>query len=235
MAYIEIQHLSHAFAEHQVLSDINFTIEKGASIALLGASGVGKSILFHILAGMMQPNSGTILYDGQSIDRLPVSYMQQNDLLLPWYTVEQNVILPAVLQGVERQDALSQVREYLPLFGLTGFGKHYPNQLSGGMRQRVALLRAIMHQQPIVLMDEPFSALDALTGYELRIFVKKLQQEKNFTLFFVTHNVDEALDLADEIWIMQKNGSSQLKRMNTLEGDYLAKRTRLWQELGLCV
>ncbi|NIZ47149.1 ATP-binding cassette domain-containing protein [Entomospira nematocerorum] len=235
MAYIEIQHLSHAFAEHQVLSDINFTIEQGASIALLGASGVGKSILFHILAGVMQPSKGTLIYEDKSVDCLPVSYMQQNDLLIPWYTVEHNVILPALLQGVKRQDALLRAREYLPLFGLSGFGRHYPHQLSGGMRQRVALLRAIMHEQPIVLMDEPFSALDALTSYELRMFVKKIQQEQQFTMLFVTHNVDEALDLADEIWVMHKTTTPQIKKMNALQGDYLSKRTQLWQELGLCM
>ncbi|NIZ19829.1 ABC transporter ATP-binding protein [Entomospira culicis] len=230
---IEINGLSKAFGGHQVLRSLDFSLPSSKRTALLGASGCGKSVLFHLLAGLLSLDSGRMQVDGELVDKLPVSYMQQKDLLLPWYTLLENASLPLVLSGVRKQEAHAQVQSHLARFGLADFTDHYPNQLSGGMRQRVALLRTMIYRQPIVLMDEPFSAIDALSAQQLRLFLKELQEKEQFTLFFITHNVEEALDLADEIWVMHKESTPQLQRIDSTGLDYEARRKLLWQALGV--
>jgi ABC-type nitrate/sulfonate/bicarbonate transport system ATPase subunit len=230
---IAVEALVKSYAQHTVIDNLTFTIPSGRSIALLGASGCGKSVLFHLLAGLIPPSSGRILLGDTPLVAGQVSYMQQKDLLLPWYSLQMNAALPLILAGLNKDEAFAQVDSHLEIFGLRGFERHYPNQLSGGMRQRVALLRTLLHRKPILLMDEPFSALDALSAYELRGFTKKLKIESGCTLFFVTHNVDEALDLADEIWIMHKEKRPQLQILSALSGSYETKRATLHRELGV--
>jgi ABC-type nitrate/sulfonate/bicarbonate transport system ATPase subunit len=231
---IHIENLSKHFGSHLVLNELSFTLPEGKCIALLGASGCGKSVLFHTLAGLLPIESGQLLINEQPVANLEVSYMRQKDLLLPWYSLLDNASLPLQLSGMPRAQAHQQVSAHLGRFGLQDFGHHYPDQLSGGMRQRVALLRTLMYEKPLVLMDEPFSALDALTAYELRMFVQSVQKQLGFTLFFITHNVDEALDLADEIWLMQSaEHSPQVQKMEHLPERYEDKRAYLLQQLGV--
>lgn len=227
---IEICNISKSFLEHQVLNNVSMSIPKQKIISLLGASGLGKSVLLHVLAGLIPYDSGGIFIDSLSVNHLDVSYMQQKDLLLPWYTVLQNASLPLIFTKASKKIIEEKVLSKLEFFGLKEFAGHYPSQLSGGMRQRVALLRTLLHEKPIILMDEPFSALDALTAQELRIFLKQLHKEKLFTLLFVTHNIEEALDLSDEIWLMQKS-TPQLYRIESLSGSYEDKKKFLWKLL----
>ncbi len=210
---IEIQELSKAFDGAVLFDKLSLSIDVGKVYALVGRSGCGKSVLFHLLTSLLQRDSGTFWNEGQRVEKLPTSYMQQRDLLLPWLNVVDNAGLPLVINGMDKHVAQETVREHLALFGLAEYGLFYPNQLSGGMRQRVALLRALLYKQPLLLMDEPFSALDAFTAYEMRLFVKQLQQQSKQTILFVTHNIDEALELADEVWVM---GGRPAQIMNTL-------------------
>jgi ABC-type nitrate/sulfonate/bicarbonate transport system ATPase subunit len=199
---IEIKELSKAFNGEVLFDKLSLVMETGTVYALVGRSGCGKSVLFHLLTSLMTRDGGLFFYNNEAVSKLPISYMQQRDLLLPWLNVLENASLPLEINGATRQVAGAQVRAHLAYFGLTDYALFYPNQLSGGMRQRVALLRALLYRQPLLLMDEPFSALDAFTALELRLFVKQLQQQTKQTILFVTHNIDEALELADEVWVM---------------------------------
>ncbi len=173
-------------------------------MTLVGPSGSGKSTLFSLLAGLLDPEQGEIWLDGQLRQERTgnFGYMPQRDLLLPWRSVTANVAIPLELRGMDRPVAGARAEEMLAHFGLEEFGALYPSALSGGMRQRAALLRTILTEQDVLLLDEPFGALDALTRRELQDWLLNLWQEYSKTIFFITHDVDEALYLGDRVLVL---------------------------------
>ena len=187
-----------------VLRDVNFHVEEGEFVSIIGPSGCGKSTLLNIIAGLDSPTSGTVtLHGSQDRQRLgSVGYMQQKDLLMPWRSVMDNAILGLELQGVSKRDASDRARQHLGRFGLEGFEKAYPHELSGGMRQRAAFLRTVLADQEVFLLDEPFGALDALNRTQIHQWVTGLWESMRKTIILVTHDVDEAILLSDRVYVM---------------------------------
>jgi ABC-type nitrate/sulfonate/bicarbonate transport system ATPase subunit len=188
----------------RAVEPLDLSIETGRFISLVGPSGCGKSTLFNIIAGLLQPTEGRVLINGEdatgTIGR--VGYMLQKDLLLPWRTVLDNVILGMEIQGVPLQAARARALPLLQKYGLAGFEHLYPNSLSGGMRQRAALLRTLLFDTDVILLDEPFGALDAQTKLHMQEWLMQLWSDFKKTVVFVTHDVEEAIYLSDEIHVM---------------------------------
>jgi ABC-type nitrate/sulfonate/bicarbonate transport system ATPase subunit len=188
----------------RALAPLDLQIETGRFVSLVGPSGCGKSTLFNIIAGLFQPTEGRVLIDGEdftgAIGR--VGYMLQKDLLLPWRTVLDNVILGMEIQGTPRRDARRRALPLLQKYGLAGFEYLHPGLLSGGMRQRAALLRTLLIDTDVILLDEPFGALDAQTKAQMQEWLMRLWTDFRKTVVFVTHDVDEAIYLSDEIHVM---------------------------------
>jgi len=188
----------------QILQDISLTVWPEEFVTLLGPSASGKSTLFNIIVGLEDPDEGVIRLDGEIVSKRTgrVAYMPQKDLLLPWRTVLGNVILGPEIAGVAREEATRQARELIPLFGLAGFENSYPSMLSGGMRQRAALLRTFLYHKDILLLDEPFGALDTLTRMDLQEWLLEVWEQFKQTILFITHDVDEAIFLSDRVYVM---------------------------------
>jgi ABC-type nitrate/sulfonate/bicarbonate transport system ATPase subunit len=188
----------------RALAPLDLQFETGRFVSLLGPSGCGKSTLFNIVAGLLLPTEGRVLIDGEdatgAIGR--VGYMLQKDLLLPWRTVLDNVILGMEIQGIPRRAARERALPLLQKYGLSGFEYLHPNLLSGGMRQRAALLRTLLLDTDVILLDEPFGALDAQTKAQMQEWLLQLWTDVQKTVVFVTHDVDEAIYLSDEIHVM---------------------------------
>ena len=205
---IELEGIGETFFVHgsplPVLQDIDLRVYKGEFVSLIGPSGCGKSTLLNIIAGLLEPTQGVLRTDGQeSARRLGVvGYMHQKDLLLPWRTVLDNAILGLELQGVRRSEARRQALELTESFGLTGFERSYPSLLSGGMRQRAAFLRTVLANQDIILLDEPFGALDALTRANMQEWLLQLWESWQKTVVLVTHDVEEAILLSDRVYVL---------------------------------
>lgn len=189
--------------EIQALRGVTGAIPTGTFTFLLGPSGSGKSTLFNLITGLTEPDTGEVLIDGQRVDGRTgmVGLMPQRDLLLPWRTVMNNVILGPEIDGVPKRVARRRAREMLPMFGLEGFENAYPDTLSGGMRQRAALLRTFLTDRSILLLDEPFGALDALTRRELQRWLLEMWRRFDKTILFITHDVEEAVYLADRVLV----------------------------------
>ena len=205
---VELRHVSKTFHGDGItvsaLRDVSLQADDGQFVAIVGPSGSGKSTLFNLIVGLLEPDSGEICLDGEICsDRTGrVGYMPQRDLLLPWRSVLNNAIIPMELRGVPRPQAQARARALLPLFGLDEFADSYPRALSGGMRQRAAFLRAILSERDILLLDEPFGALDALTRRELQDWLLGVWRQFKQTVLFVTHDVEEALYLADRVLVL---------------------------------
>ena len=169
MAELKVSGITFAYEETPVLKDVNVELHEHELVSILGASGCGKTTLFHIISGLHKPQQGKVTLNGKDITGCPgqISYMMQKDLLLPYRTIQDNVSLPLVLKGESKRKAREKVSLYFEEFGLEGTQKKYPRQLSGGMRQRAALLRTYMFSRDVALLDEPFSALDTLTKSEM--------------------------------------------------------------------
>nr|PZN10945.1 MAG: ABC transporter ATP-binding protein [Caldicoprobacter oshimai] len=207
--YISIEKVSKAFTLKDkstltVLDKVDLYIKEGEFICLLGPSGCGKSTLLNLIAGFDTPSTGTIKIDGDtvtqpSIDRIVIF---QNYGLLPWRNVIKNVELGLEAKKLKRKERRRIAEEYIKLVGLSDYKKHHPPQLSGGMQQRVALARALAVEPKILLMDEPFGALDAMTRMHMQDEIERIWQEKKKTIIFVTHDIEEAVFLADRIVIM---------------------------------
>jgi ABC-type nitrate/sulfonate/bicarbonate transport system ATPase subunit len=188
------------------LDGVSLAAANGEFVTLIGPSGCGKSTLLNIICGLMEADSGEVLLDGRAVRRRTgmMGYMLQKDLLLPWRKVLDNVILGPEISGSDRNTALQDALRLLPLFGLEGFEHSYPATLSGGMRQRAALLRTFLCQRNVLLLDEPFGALDALTRRELQQWLLEVWEQFHQTILFVTHDVDEAVYLADRVYVMTR-------------------------------
>src|SRR5260370_19122862 len=185
------------------LASIDLAIAMGEFVSVIGPSGCGKSTLFNIIAGVEQPTSGTIAIDGETSTMRAgkTGYMSEQPLLLPWRTVEENVMLGLDVRRVTRKKARIQAYELLKRFGLAEFAQNYPSTLSGGMRQRVALLRTVLFNHSFLLLDEPLGALDALTRLSCQMWLLDLWQEFHSSILFITHDVREALLLSDRIYV----------------------------------
>jgi ABC-type nitrate/sulfonate/bicarbonate transport system ATPase subunit len=188
----------------QALEPITMSVPKERFVSLIGPSGCGKSTLFNVIAGLMPPTAGRVIIDGEDFTGLigRVGYMLQKDLLLPWRTVLDNVALGMEIRGTRLRDARAHAMPYLTRYGLGGFEHQYPAALSGGMRQRAALLRTLLVDTDIVLLDEPFGALDALSKQQMQEWLLQLWSDFRKTVIFVTHDLDEAIFLSDDIHVM---------------------------------
>ena len=205
MNYIlEAEGISKSFDGKTIFNDLDIALCEGQTVALLGPSGIGKTTLMNILSGVMMPDEGKVTLMSEDITGKPgrISYMQQKDLLLPYYTVLHNTALPLIIKGEKKKTAMDKVRGYFPFFGLSGYEDKYPHELSGGMRQRAALLRTYIQSDKVVLLDEPFGALDAVTRRRMQKWYLDISKELSLSTVIITHDTDEALILADRIYVM---------------------------------
>ncbi|TAK23308.1 MAG: ABC transporter ATP-binding protein [Chloroflexota bacterium] len=188
----------------RALRDVTLSVRRGEFVSIVGPSGCGKSTLFSIVAGLATPSEGDALFDGRSIVGRPgtVAYMPQKDLLMPWLRTIDNAALPLELAGMSRAEARTQAGSLFRRFGLAGFERHWPSELSGGMRQRASLLRTFLRRSDAVLLDEPFGALDALTRSSMHEWLQDVWSDDHPAVLFVTHDVDEALFLSDRVLTM---------------------------------
>lgn len=202
---LDIRDVTFSYDGRQnVLEHVNLTLREGELVCLLGVSGGGKTTLFNIIAGLLQPQQGKVLLGGTDVTGQPghISYMLQKDMLLPFRTVEDNVALPLILKGVKKKEARRRVGEHFAAFGLDGTQKRYPAELSGGMRQRAALLRTYMFGGSVALLDEPFSALDTLTKSDMHRWYLDVMDNIQLSTIFITHDIDEAILLSDRIYLL---------------------------------
>ena len=204
MAELKVCDVSKSFDGRKIIEDISIELKEGELVSLLGTSGGGKTTLFNVIAGLHEPDQGKVYIDGTDATGQSghVSYMLQKDLLLPYKTIEDNVSLPLILKGVNKQEARAKVGQYFEEFGLSGTEKKYPYQLSGGMRQRAALLRTYMFSSEVALLDEPFSALDTLTKRDMHKWYLKVMERIKLSTLFITHDIDEAILLSDRIYLL---------------------------------
>ena len=204
MADLVVSGVTKSFDGRTIIEDISIEILDRELVSLLGVSGGGKTTLFNVISGLLKPDRGQVFLDGEEITGKPgnVSYMLQKDLLLPYRTVEDNVALPLVIGGMKKKEARKKAAPYFEEFGLSGTEKKYPAQLSGGMRQRAALLRTYLFSDRLALLDEPFSALDTLTKRSMHRWYLDVMEQIHLSTVFITHDIDEAVLLSDRIYIL---------------------------------
>jgi NitT/TauT family transport system ATP-binding protein len=206
--YIEISHLSKRFGDENggllALDDIDCAVAEGSFVSVVGPSGCGKSTLLRIVAGLLPASAGQVVMDGQRITgtRRDVGVVFQSSILLPWRTVLDNVLLPAEVLGLDPTASLERARRLLAMVGLTGFENHLPRQLSGGMQQRASIARALLHDPKVLLMDEPFGALDAMTREQMNLELQRIWRESGKTVILITHSIPEAIFLGDVVLVM---------------------------------
>lgn len=213
--YVELNHINKRFGNYQASDDVSFGIEKGKLIGLLGPSGSGKTTILRMIAGLEHPDSGEIKIDGTVVNDIPASkrgigFVFQNYALFRYMTVYDNIAFGLKVQKVDRKTIASRVAELIDLIGLKGLEKRYPSQLSGGQRQRVAFARALAPNPQLLLLDEPFAAIDAKVRQELRSWLKEMIGKLGVTSIFVTHDQDEAIEVADEIIITNRGRIEQM-------------------------
>ena len=204
MEILKAQNISKSFGEKQVLSDVNITLNKGEIVSLLGVSGAGKTTLFNILSGIYKADTGNVYLNGEDITGKPgkVSYMLQMDLLFPYRKVIDNVCLPLIINGAKKKEAREKALPLFKVFDIEGTEFKYPDQLSGGMRQRAALLRTYLSSNGVALLDEPFSALDTITRTKIHKWYLDVMGQIDLSTVFITHDIDEAIILSDRIYIL---------------------------------
>ena len=213
--YVEMKNIYKRYGDFLASDNVSFGIEKGKLVALLGPSGSGKTTLLRMIAGLENPNSGDIFIDGKRVNDIPASkrgigFVFQNYALFRYMTVFDNVAFGLELQKIPKKQIKERVKELLELTGLSGMEKRYPNQLSGGQRQRVAFARALAPNPQVLLLDEPFAAIDAKVRTELRSWLKEMVEKLGITSIFVTHDQDEAVEVADEIIITNHGTIEQM-------------------------
>ena len=213
--YVELKNINKTYGSYQASKNVNFGIEKGKLIGLLGPSGSGKTTILRMIAGLETPDSGEIIIDGKVVNDVPASergigFVFQNYALFRYMTVYDNVAFGLKVQKVDKKTIDTRVRELVKLVGLEGLEKRYPSQLSGGQRQRVAFARALAPNPQVLLLDEPFAAIDAKIRQELRSWLKEMIEKLGITSIFVTHDQDEAVEVADEILITNHGKIEQM-------------------------
>jgi putative hydroxymethylpyrimidine transport system ATP-binding protein len=216
---LEVKELTFGYEAGKTLLDgVDFHIRKGEFVSLLAPSGAGKSTVFRLIAGILEPQGGSISLHTQKGDskasRLgQVGYMPQKDCLMPWRTVMDNAVLGLELQGISRKAASARVSDMMPAFGLAGTEKKYPHELSGGMRQRVSFLRSVVSGTEVMLLDEPFSALDAMTRVDMQEWLLSIWEQYRCAILFITHDIDEALLLSDRVLVATEVPIRQLSEV----------------------
>ncbi len=200
-----LKEITHAFDQKPIFENLNMAVAKNDVVSIVGASGVGKTTLFNIAAGLLTPTSGEVWINGAETTGQAgtVGYMLQKDLLLPFKSVFDNIALPLTLKGYSKPKIEEIVKPQLPHFGLQGLEQQYPQTLSGGQRQRAALLRTYLSDNPIMLLDEPFSALDFVTKDEMYHWFSQLQKRLGLTCLIITHDIDEAIYLSDHLYVLK--------------------------------
>ncbi|KAF5072683.1 ABC transporter ATP-binding protein [Proteiniclasticum sp. QWL-01] len=215
---LETRGIRKDYGGQVLLDDINITVYPGELVSILGMSGSGKTTLFNIISGLIQPEEGQVLLHGREVtgETGHIAYMLQKDLLLPYKTILDNVALPLEIRGVSRDEARAKAGEDFDFFGLAGTEHKYPRQLSGGMRQRAALLRTYLFSKDLALLDEPFSALDTITRSSLHQWYLEVMDRIHLTTLFITHDIDEAILLSDRICLLT-GSPSQISREIRIE------------------
>lgn len=226
---LEVRNVSFGYDERQIISNVDIELKDNELVSLLGVSGSGKSTLFNIIAGLLKPDAGKVIYRGEDITGKSgiISYSFQKDLLLPYMTIEENVALPLLIKKEKKADALVKANEMLKEFKLDAYAKKYPKELSGGMRQRIALLRTYLFSKDVSLLDEPFSALDAITKDEMHDWYMNMRRKYKTSTIFITHDVDEAILLSDRIYIL---GDGDIKTEIKIEASVRDNSFKLTKE-----
>ena len=212
--YVELKNINKTYGDYKASDNVSFGIEKGKLIGLLGPSGSGKTTILRMIAGLEQPDSGEIIIDGRVVNDVPASergigFVFQNYALFRYMTVYDNIAFGLKVQKADKKYIKQRVMELVELIGLKGLEKRYPSQLSGGQRQRVAFARALAPNPQLLLLDEPFAAIDAKIRTELRSWLKDMIEKLGITSIFVTHDQDEAIEVADEIIITNRGRIEQ--------------------------
>lgn len=222
---LEIDKLAVSFDGRTILGGLSFGVADGEFVSLLGPSGCGKSTILNVLAGIVTPEGGTVRVDGATISGTSehFAYMPQEDLLLPWKSILDNVCLYGAIHGTKKE-AAERARALFPVFGLAGYEDAYPDALSGGMRQRAAFLRTAMCQADILLLDEPFGALDVITRGDMQDWLQNMRSQLGKTTLLVTHDIDEAIYLSDRILVLNGRPASIREEITISERD----RSRDW-------
>ncbi|WP_462408531.1 ABC transporter ATP-binding protein [Neobacillus sp. Marseille-QA0830] len=210
MEFLEVKNVEKVFKDEKrgtsvkALENINFSIKENEFVCLLGGSGCGKSTLLNMIAGFEKPTAGEILVNGKKIEGMGADrgMVFQAPTLMPWLTVSKNISFYLKLQGMSRKKQKEEAQKYIDMVGLTGFENHYPHELSGGMNQRVGIARALLQNPSLILMDEPFAALDPFTKTDMQEELARIWQEHKRTIIFVTHSVEEALILGTKIIVL---------------------------------
>jgi ABC-type nitrate/sulfonate/bicarbonate transport system ATPase subunit len=210
---LDVEHLAHSYGDLEVIRDVSLTVDTGEFVAVVGPSGSGKSTLFHLVGGLLNATSGNIRISGEPTRPGRIGYMPQAPALLPWRTIEDNVIVAREIAGAPRKEARTIAREWLARVGLDGFARSYPHELSGGMQQRVAFIRALISDQELLCLDEPFSALDAMLRAEMHRWLLDLWEQNRRSVLFVTHNIEEALLLSDTVYVFSRRPATVLERV----------------------
>ena len=243
---INISHLSKEFVSnkgehHKVLHDINLAVKENEFLVLLGAGKSGKSVLLDLILGLDQDYKGNIEFADGQLTTKDLGVVFQKYALFPWKTVLENVEMNQKFRGMAKEERIEKARGYLKLVGLEGFEHHYPRQISGGMKQRVAIARAFASESDILLMDEPFGALDAQTRYQMEEEILRLWEEEKRTVVFVTNNIEEAIYLGDRIVLLEGEPSTITKEYipamkrprNYTDKEFLALRNEIANDFAL--
>ncbi|MFF2015831.1 ABC transporter ATP-binding protein [Paenibacillus sp. NPDC058177] len=217
---ITLDGISKSYGSAEILKDVSLHIRKGEFVSILGPSGSGKSTLFNIITGLLPADRGTLDVHGE------IGYMQQKDLLLPWKTVLDNIVLPLDLKGSNKEASRSKAVSLMDRIGLKGYEHRYPSELSGGMKQRASFLRTFLASGEIMLLDEPFGALDSITKGSMQAWLLEVQEAFNVTILFITHDIEEAIFLSDRIYVLSSR-PGVVKEELTVSFDQKNKRDRL--------
>ncbi|WP_411168521.1 ABC transporter ATP-binding protein [Clostridium sp. MB05] len=195
---ILLKNISKSFDEMEILKDISIEVNEGELVSILGPSGSGKSTIFNILTNIIKCDSGELKINGD------LSYMYQKDMMVPWKKVIDNIGIPLVFKGNNKKEAREKVKKHINEFGLSGFEYKYPSQLSGGMKQRANFLKTYLTSRDIMLLDEPFGALDSITRRKMQKWLLDLTKEMNSTILFITHDIEEAILLSNRIYVISE-------------------------------
>lgn len=241
MSHLLVKGVSKGFGSNEVLKDLNFSIEKDEFVSIIGPSGSGKSTLFHLIGGILPPDSGEISLDDKLINgkRGYISYMPQTTSLFPWRTILNNVLLGQELKG---EKDIPKAKEMLNIAGLSDYENAYAHELSGGMKQRAAFVRALLSPQEVICLDEPFSALDELTRFEMQKWLLSIWEKHKRTILFITHNIEEALFLSDRIIVLTQKPAKVAMELKVpyprprhqnllLDGQFMKLKKQVFQSL----
>lgn len=227
MTILDINKICHSFDDKPILKNISLSMKKGETIGIIGASGVGKTTLFNIIAGLLKADSGSINIEKD----YKIGYMLQKDLLLAFKTVYDNIALPLVIQKKDKEYIRQKIEDKLESFGLKGLENKYPSSLSGGQRQRAALLRTYMFSADILLLDEPFSALDYITKQEMYEWFLNIKRELNISTMIISHDIDEVVSLCDKVYVLKNRPANITKEFNIVKDEINNIKAEIYKEI----